>query len=300
MEIFLEFLFTISFSFIISFLLAKLLSFSSIIDQHLEIVSRLYAEVKTESEKHEVEEVDALCESVEEIGTHEESSNGSEELIRETEGTVEGISSPEENFVSETTEIELAEEDEEGIEDLMCDKENGGGCLLEGSSSSSSDDDWEGIERTELEKDFGAAVSFLVQKSNADQDLKLGNDLKMQLYGLHKIATQGPCHEPQPMPFKLSARAKWNAWKKLGNMSLEAAMELYITLVSRSIPGWMQPDICGDGKQDYVDAKASSKPPLDVKTIAVNQAIDVDYRTSNELMTNIQNIDWMKPAVYTP
>ncbi|PPD98484.1 hypothetical protein GOBAR_DD04474 [Gossypium barbadense] len=270
MEIFLEFLFTISFSFIISFLLAKLLSFSSIIDQHLEIVSRLYAEVKTESEKHEVEEVDALCESVEEIGTHEESSNGSEELIRETEGTVEGISSPEENFVSETTEIELAKEDEEGIEDLMCDKENGG------------------------------AVSFLVQKSNADQDLKLGNDLKMQLYGLHKIATQGPCHEPQPMPFKLSARAKWNAWKKLGNMSLEAAMELYITLVSRSIPGWMQPDICGDGKRDYVDAKASSKPPLDVKTIAVNQAIDVDYRTSNELMTNIQNIDWMKPAVYTP
>lgn len=163
----------------------------------------------------------------------------------------------------------------------MCDKENGGGFFLEGSSSSSDDDDWEGIERTELEKDFGAAVSFLVQKSNADQVLKLGNDLKMQLYGLHKIATQGPCHEPQPMPFKLSARAKWNAWKKLGNMSPEAAMELYITLVSRSIPGWLQPDICGDGKQDYVDAKASSKPPLDVKTIAVNLAIDVDYRTSN-------------------
>lgn len=281
MEIFLEFMFTISFSFVISFLLAKLLSFSSIIDQHLEIVSRLYAEVKTESEKHEFEEVDALCESVEEIGTQEESSNGGEELIRETEGTVEGISSSEENFVSETTEIELAKEDEEGIEDLVCDKENGGGFFLEGSSSSSDDDDWEGIERTELEKDFGAAVSFSVQKSNADQDLKLGNDLKMQLYGLHKIATQGPCHEPQPMPFKLSARAKWNAWKKLGNMSPEAAMELYITLVSRSIPGWLQPDICGDGKQDYVDAKASSKRPLDVKKMAVNQAIDVDYRTSN-------------------
>ncbi|PPS00527.1 hypothetical protein GOBAR_AA20135 [Gossypium barbadense] len=249
--------------------------------QYQKIVSRLYAEVKTESEKHEFEEVDALCESVEEIGTQEESSNGGEELIRETEGTVEGISSSEENFVSETTEIELAKEDEEGIEDLVCDKENGGGFFLEGSSSSSDDDDWEGIERTELEKDFGAAVSFLVQKSNADQVLKLGNDLKMQLYGLHKIATQGPCHEPQPMPFKLSARAKWNAWKKLGNMSPEAAMELNITLVSRSIPGWLQPDICGDGKQDYVDAKASSKRPLDVKKMAVNQAIDVDYRTSN-------------------
>lgn len=200
MEIFLEFLFTVSFSFVISFVLAKLLSFSSIIDQHLEIVSRLYVEVKTESEKSEVEEVDALCESVEEFGTHEE-------LIGETGGTVEGISSPEENFVSETTEIELAKEDEEEIEALVSDKENGGGCLLKGSSDD--DGDWEGIERTELEREFGAAVSFFEQKCNADQDLKICKDLKMQLYGLHKIATQGPCHVPQPMPFKLSARAKW-------------------------------------------------------------------------------------------
>lgn len=71
------------------------------------------------------------------------------------------------------------------------------------------EDDWEGIERTELEKVFGAAVVFVGSANNADLISTLGSDVKTQLYGLHKIATQGPCHEPQPMALKLSARAKW-------------------------------------------------------------------------------------------
>lgn len=67
-------------------------------------------------------------------------------------------------------------------------------------------DDWEGIERTELEKLFGKAVAFVSSKSNADL---LDRNLKLQLYGLHKVATEGPCHESRPIPLKLSARAKW-------------------------------------------------------------------------------------------
>lgn len=71
------------------------------------------------------------------------------------------------------------------------------------------EDDWEGIESSELDKIFGAAVSFVESKSNANCIANLGNDVKMQLYGLHKIATQGPCHKPQPMALNFSARAKW-------------------------------------------------------------------------------------------
>ncbi|GMJ08034.1 hypothetical protein HRI_004472600 [Hibiscus trionum] len=301
MEIVLEFLFTVSFSFITSFILAKLLSFSSTIDQHLEILSRSFMEVTTEPEKHvfecekgigfvsEAVKIDAFGESVEEFDTHEEFLDGNEGSREVKEG--------EENFVSETTEIELAEEDEEVIEVLECEKVDGKDCLMEGLSD---DDDWEGIERTELEKDFGKAVCFVGYKSNADTDFKLGSDLKMQLYGLHKIATEGPCYEPQPMALKLYARANWNAWKRLGSMSPEAAMELYITLVSSSIPGFVQDDIRGNGKQDSADAKANRKLPFDVKTMSVNQAIDVDYRTSNELTAHIQSSDGIKSAVYTP
>lgn len=71
------------------------------------------------------------------------------------------------------------------------------------------EDDWEGIEWTELERCFGAAVVFVGSKSNANRVAGLSNDVKMKLYGYHRIATQGPCREPQPMTLKFSARAKW-------------------------------------------------------------------------------------------
>ncbi|KAE8731570.1 Detected protein of unknown function [Hibiscus syriacus] len=67
------------------------------------------------------------------------------------------------------------------------------------------DDDWEGVEKSELDKAFGAAAKFVEQKG----DLGMGNDVQMQLYGLHKIATEGPCHEPQPLAFMASSRSKW-------------------------------------------------------------------------------------------
>ncbi|KAI3451949.1 hypothetical protein Pfo_008614 [Paulownia fortunei] len=96
-------------------------------------------------------------------------------------------------------------------------------------------DDWEGIERTELEKIFGEAVVFVSYKSNADQ---IDGDVKLQLYGLQKVALEGTCHGSQPMALKVSARAKWNAWQKLGNMSREMAMEKYVNILVKAIPGW--------------------------------------------------------------
>lgn len=98
-------------------------------------------------------------------------------------------------------------------------------------------DDWEGVERSDLEKVFAMAADY------GKMDDNLGNlesDILMQLYGLHKVATEGPCYEPQPMALKVLARAKWNAWQKLGNMNPDEAMEQYITLLSEKVPGWSQ------------------------------------------------------------
>lgn len=110
-------------------------------------------------------------------------------------------------------------------------------------------DDWEGVERTELEKRFGDAVVFVGSKNNVD---RVDYDLKMQLYGLHKVALEGPCRAPQPMSLKVSARAKWNAWQSLGNMNRELAMEQYVMLLSWSIPGWK-----GEGTAASQDAGTS-------------------------------------------
>lgn len=66
--------------------------------------------------------------------------------------------------------------------------------------------DWEGIERTELEKRFDAALAFVECNSTAD---RIDGSLRLQFYGLQRVAMEGPCHEPQPMALKVSARAKW-------------------------------------------------------------------------------------------
>ncbi|KAK4795243.1 hypothetical protein SAY86_013237 [Trapa natans] len=110
------------------------------------------------------------------------------------------------------------------------------------------DDDWEGIEKTELEKDFVVAANF-VCSGETNYSLE-SNDVKMQLYGLHKVATEGPCHEPQPMALKVSARAKWNAWQRLGNMSPDVAMGQYITLLSENVPNWKEGKHADTAKSD--------------------------------------------------
>ncbi|RWR79232.1 acyl-CoA-binding domain-containing protein 3-like protein [Cinnamomum micranthum f. kanehirae] len=99
------------------------------------------------------------------------------------------------------------------------------------------EEEWEGIERSELEKRFGALAS-MVASGSGDVLERIGSEVQMQLYGLHKVATEGPCHRPQPSVLKVSARAKWHAWQQLGNMNPEVAMEQYINLLSDSIPGW--------------------------------------------------------------
>lgn len=71
------------------------------------------------------------------------------------------------------------------------------------------EDDWEGVERSELEKQFGAAVAFVNSKSNADRFLGVESNVKMKLYGLHKVAIEGICMKPQPMALKVYSRAKW-------------------------------------------------------------------------------------------
>ncbi|KAL9143842.1 hypothetical protein ABFS82_14G260400 [Erythranthe guttata] len=106
------------------------------------------------------------------------------------------------------------------------------------------DDDWEGIERSELEKVFAEAVNYVEyggkgENRNDDRLAKMGSDVQMELYGLHKVAVEGPCHEPQPMALKVSARAKWNAWQRLGSMNQDEAMEKYVTVLSDTIPHWM-------------------------------------------------------------
>ncbi|KAI3783840.1 hypothetical protein L1987_42928 [Smallanthus sonchifolius] len=102
----------------------------------------------------------------------------------------------------------------------------------------SDDDDWEGVESTELDEAFSAATAFVAATAADRSSQKVSNDLQLQLYGLYKIATEGPCSVLQPSAIKMTARAKWNAWQKLGAMPPEEAMQKYIEIITELYPTW--------------------------------------------------------------
>lgn len=102
-----------------------------------------------------------------------------------------------------------------------------------------SDSDWEGVESTELDEVFSAATAFVAAAAADRLSQRVANDVQLQLYGLYKIATEGPCTAPQPSALKMTARAKWQAWNKLGAMPPEEAMQKYIDIVTELYPSWI-------------------------------------------------------------
>ncbi|KAL6512840.1 hypothetical protein OROHE_019630 [Orobanche hederae] len=110
-----------------------------------------------------------------------------------------------------------ASEEEEDDDDSVgamssCEKSGFGSAIsdINGNKEEESIDDdwiWEGIERTELEKVFGEALVY-VSCNNGDDGIH-DEDVKLELYGLSKIALEGPCCGSRPMALEVSARSKW-------------------------------------------------------------------------------------------
>ncbi|XP_065875247.1 acyl-CoA-binding domain-containing protein 3-like [Euphorbia lathyris] len=241
MELFLDFIFTIAFSLIFSFFLAKLLSAATTDDPQHDFTKK-----KTDH-YHKFQE---FLESVDDqVFTQQETSNDQRLELSRGEVEKEEGKSPDE---VQKTEIDMGLIKEEvGVEEKE-DIEIIKSCEFDSDEKMEEEDgDWEGIERSEIQKLFGVAVAYVGSIG------KISTDLKLQLYGLHQIAMEGPCNLPQPMALKLSARAKWNAWQQLGNMSQEAAMEQYINLLSRRIPGWMEDTLGEDVNQEFTHDDAS-------------------------------------------
>lgn len=131
------------------------------------------------------------------------------------------------------------------------------------SYTSGSDSDWEGVESTELDEAFSAATAFVAATAADRSSQKVSNDVQLQLYGLYKIATEGPCSTPQPSPLKMTARAKWQAWQKLGAMPPEEAMQKYIEIVTELYPSWITNTATKkEDKESIGGSSAESRGPM--------------------------------------
>lgn len=83
------------------------------------------------------------------------------------------------------------------------------------------------LEGEELEREFESAadrVRDLVQTASRDQLL--------YLYARYKQVKVGKCNTSKPSFFDFEGQRKWQAWKQLGDMDAEQAMQEYISLVN--------------------------------------------------------------------
>ncbi|CAM6116904.1 unnamed protein product [Calypogeia fissa] len=156
----------------------------------------------------------------------------------------------------ETTEENLIERDVEVKSEA---EEKRFELAIEPPGELSDSDGWEGVESSELDERFGAAAAFVATQA-VGPGLKVSSETQLLLYGLYKIATEGPCSTAQPSAYKMSARAKWNSWQKLGSIGSEEAMHRYIAAVSEISPTWAQGIEKTDKRtQNQVDVDASQR-----------------------------------------
>lgn len=270
MELVLELFFTASLSFCLAFLFVKFVSSvgapEGVLEQEKCCVSSVIPRTEhVHIEDHvtsleDKDEVVLMQEEEEEEGKrlvdHElESDTKAFEYVQEEEVEVEVFPRCEENLVdqerstpssssssNESHELTLLEKQEEVVTKL----EDKTGEVEE----EEEDDDWEGIERSEVEKMFGCASKFVDSSVGKKLVSQLSNEVQKQLYGLHRVAIEGPCQGMPPMALMIAARAKWHAWQQLGNMTPEVAMEQYVNLLSRVIPDWVEKNNEHDTEQD--------------------------------------------------
>ncbi|GBL95722.1 Acyl-CoA-binding domain-containing protein 5 [Araneus ventricosus] len=85
-----------------------------------------------------------------------------------------------------------------------------------------------------LQEKFLAAVD-VINSIPYDGTFEPSQEMMLKLHALEKQATEGPCCIPKPYIWNTNARAKWNTWYNLGDMSQETAMKNYIDELTKVI-----------------------------------------------------------------
>ncbi|XP_016139206.1 acyl-CoA-binding domain-containing protein 5-B [Sinocyclocheilus grahami] len=85
-----------------------------------------------------------------------------------------------------------------------------------------------------IQRRFEAAVK-VIRSVPEDGSYDLSDDMLVMFYSYYKQATAGPCNTPKPNSWDPIGKAKWEAWKILGNMSKDQAMVEYVQEIQQII-----------------------------------------------------------------
>ncbi|XP_076841412.1 acyl-CoA-binding domain-containing protein 6 isoform X2 [Brachyhypopomus gauderio] len=96
------------------------------------------------------------------------------------------------------------------------------------------------LEGSGLEAQFEAAAERV-----RDLVTSAGREQLLYLYARYKQAKVGKCNTAKPGFFDFEGQRKWTAWKQLGEMSRDQAMQEYVTCVHT-----LDPDGCSKGSSE--------------------------------------------------
>ena len=81
---------------------------------------------------------------------------------------------------------------------------------------------------SDLKQEFEETVNYV---QNAEGDVQLSNEQKLQMYALYKQATEGDVSGKKPGMMDFVARAKFSAWEELKGKTSDEAMTKYVNEV---------------------------------------------------------------------
>ncbi|XP_062337618.1 acyl-CoA-binding domain-containing protein 5A-like [Osmerus eperlanus] len=126
-----------------------------------------------------------------------------------------------------------------------------------------------------LENKFDAAVR-VIRSLSEDGPYQPSDDMMMMFYSYYQQATSGPCYRPRPAGFwDTAGKAKWDAWRSLGEMTREQAMAAYIDdiqLILETLPmteevsallellGNFYEEVEGGAEQEEEDRRPFTRP----------------------------------------
>lgn len=84
------------------------------------------------------------------------------------------------------------------------------------------------------EEKFHAAVN-VIRSLPKNGSYQPSNELMLRFYSYYKQATLGPCKGARPAIWNVVGRAKFDAWKTLGEMTSQAAMDSYVAELHRIV-----------------------------------------------------------------
>ena len=83
---------------------------------------------------------------------------------------------------------------------------------------------------SDLKKTFEESVNYV---QNAEGNFKPSNELKLEMYGLFKQASEGDVSGKKPGRMDFINRAKYLAWEEVKGLSSDDAMQRYIDSIEK-------------------------------------------------------------------